>query len=296
LQQCYCSNFELMWMKSKLFSFFLIAILSANHLAYAQSDSLNFSDTQGWKQGKWIESSDGDDVQGCAAGTKLEEGFYKDNRKVGLWRIFWCNGKLKNELVYNADRSISSKDYYPDGKLKEEGTWNSIGWVGPYKTYHPNGKLYYEHEYDKEGKRTGKQRYYYDNGNLMFDGEWSGGKEAGVIKEYYENGALRSEKTFNEGKLDTNNVKIYAPKEVKAPVEKIEPKKEEVKPPVNTEIGAIKDGFNKTFNREGKIDREGEFKNAKFINGKQYFYKDGKIEKIAIFREGKVIRYETVKE
>jgi antitoxin component YwqK of YwqJK toxin-antitoxin module len=156
--------------------------------------------------------------------------------------------------------------------------------------------LYYEWVYDKEGKRTGKQRYYYENGNLMFDGEWNGGKEAGVIKEYYENGTLRSEKTFNDGKLDTTNVKIYAPKEVKATEVKVEVKKDEVKPALNPELGTIKDGFNKTFNREGKIDREGEFKNAKLVDGKQYFYKDGKLEKTAIVREGKVIRYETSKE
>ena len=61
-------------------------------------------------------------------------------------------------------------------------------------------------------------------------------------------------------------------------------------------MGIIKDGYNKTYNREGKIDREGEFKNAKLVDGKQYFYKEGKLEKIAIVRDGKVIRYETSKE
>lgn len=263
-----------------------------NNFAFAQSDTLNNTDAQGWKQGRWVELSDGEDALGCNAGTKIEEGFYKDNRKVGVWRSYWCSGKLRNELVYNSDKTISSKDYYPDGKLKEEGTWNSLGWIGPYKFYHPNGKLYYEWAYDQGGKRTGRQRYYFDNGNIMFDGEWNGGKEAGVIKEYYENGSIRSEKTFNDGKLDTLNVKTYAPKEVKVE-EKVEPKKEEVKPIVNPELGVIKDGYNKTYNRDGKIDREGEFKNAKLVDGKQYFYKDGNLEKTAIVREGKVIRYET---
>jgi len=284
-------------MNRKLFYtlFIFIAILLASPVVHAQSDSVNVTDAQGWKQGRWIESSDGEDAEGCTAGTKIEEGYYKDNRKVGMWRRYWCTGKLKNELLYNADRSITSKDYYQDGKLKEEGTWNSFGWIGPYKYYHPNGKLYYEWVYDQSGKRTGRQRYYYDNGNIMFDGEWNGGKEAGVIKEYYENGALRSEKSFNDGKLDTNSVKLYAPKETKAEEVKVEPKKEEVKPPANAELGVIKDGYNKTYNREGKVDREGEFKNAKLIEGKQYFYKDGKLEKTAIVRDGKVIRYEAAK-
>jgi hypothetical protein len=89
-------------MKGRFFIpfFFLIAFCTANTLVYAQSDTLNATDAQGWKQGKWIENSDGDDAEGCSAGTKLEEGYYKDNRKIGAWRKFWCNGKLKNELVY----------------------------------------------------------------------------------------------------------------------------------------------------------------------------------------------------
>ncbi len=281
-----------------LFNFFIfIALLTFNQFTLAQSntnDSINVTDSQGWKQGRWVEDSDGEDSEGCSVGTKLEEGYYKDNRKAGVWKRFWCSGKVKNELIYNNDKTITSKDYYPDGKLKEEGTWNNLGWIGPYKTYHPNGKLYYEWEYDQAGKRTGKQRYYYENGNLMFDGTWNAGKEAGIIKEYYENGSLRSEKNFNDGKLDTTSIKIYAQKEVK-PV-KVDPKKEEVKPPVNPELGVIKDGYNKTFNREGKVDREGEFKNAKLFDGKQYFYKDGKLEKIAIIRDGKVTRYETSNE
>jgi antitoxin component YwqK of YwqJK toxin-antitoxin module len=283
---------------SILLSFFLATILGS-YAAFAQvigGDSVNVTDAQGWKQGRWIEVSDGENPDGCAAGTKVQDGSYKDNRKVGVWRIYWCSGKIRNELIYNADRTISSKDYYADGKLKEEGTWNSFGWIGQYKYYHPNGKLFYEWVYDQSGKRTGKQRYYHDNGNMMFEGEWNEGKEAGVIKEYYENGSLRSEKFYNDGKLDTTNVKLYAAKEVKVVEEKVEIKKEEVKPIVNPEIGAIKDGYNRTFNREGKVDREGEFKNAKLIEGKQFFYKDGKVEKVAIVREGKVIRYETSKD
>ena len=284
-------------MNSKMISrFFFLCFGFIPMLLLAQNDSLNKTDEQGWKQGKWIENSDGEDAEGCTAGTKIEEGYYKDNRKTGTWRRYYCNGKIKNELVYNADRSISSKDYYQDGKLKEEGTWNSVGWIGVYKMYHPNGKLYYEWEYDQGGKRTGRQKYFYDNGNLMFDGEWNGGKEAGVIKEYYENGALKSEKFFNDGKLDTTSIKTYAPKEVKPVEQKIETPKEEVKPPANPQLGVIKDGYNKTFTKEGKIDREGEFKNAKLIEGKQYYYKEGKIEKIAIVRDGKIIRYETEKE
>lgn len=282
-------------MKEFLALIFFISVYTSNTVA--QNDSINKTDQQGWKQGKWVELSDGEDAEGCNAGTKLEEGFYKDNRKVGTWKKYWCSGKIKNELTYNADRSISSKDFYEDGKIKEEGTWNSIGWIGPYKMYHPNGKVYYDWTFDQTGKRTGRQKYYFDNGNVMFDGEWNQGKESGVIKEYYENGSLKSEKFFNDGTLDTTKVKIYAPKEVKQPEEKkVEQVKEDKPKQSNTQLGVINDGYNKTFSKEGKIDKEGEFKNGKLLDGKQYIYKDGKLDKIAIIREGKIVKYEAAKD
>ena len=48
-----------------------------NTIAIAQNDTLNNTDAQGWKQGRWIELSDGEDALGCTAGTKIEEGIYK---------------------------------------------------------------------------------------------------------------------------------------------------------------------------------------------------------------------------
>ncbi|MCC6252428.1 MAG: hypothetical protein IT238_08210 [Bacteroidia bacterium] len=263
--------------------------------AQSASDTANITDAQGWKQGRWVTISQENNPEGCKAGIKVEEGTYKDNRKVGTWRKWWCNGNLKNELIYNPDKTIYSKDYYENGNLKEEGQWNSAGWIGSYKFYYPNGKIYYDWKFDTEGRRTGTQKYYFDNGNVMFDGEWNEGKESGIIKEYYENGSLLSEKYYNDGKLDTNRVKIY-PK--KAPI-KIEEKTETVKQvetqPEKSDVGAINDGFHKTFNREGKVDLEGEFKNAKLYNGKKYYYKDGQIEKIAIYKKGKVVQYEQPK-
>ena len=271
------------------FLFVLFAIGNV-HAQQSGKDSVNVTDEQGWKQGRWVEYSSDGEPEGCQAGLKIEEGVYKDNRKAGVWKMYWCSGKIRNELIYNANRTITSKDYYPNGTLKEEGTWNSFGWIGAYKYYHENGQLYYEWNYDESAKRTGRQRYYYSNGNLMFDGEWNAGNEAGVIKEYYENGSLRAEKSFNNGKLDTNRVKNYAPKEVKVVPEKVVEVKQEINPKTQ-ELGVIKDGYNKTF-KDGKVDREGEWKNGKLLDGKQYFYKDGKLDKTAIIREGKISRYE----
>lgn len=252
----------------------------------AQSDSINNTDEKGWKQGRWVIKSDGVENNDCFTGVKVEEGTFKDNRKAGTWRKWWCNGKLKNELIYNSDKTISSKDYFASGQLKEEGTWNTLGWIGPYKFYYENGQLFYEWVYDQSGKRTGRQRYFYENGNPMFDGEWNGGKEAGVIKEYYEDGSLRVERSFNDGKLDTLSVKKYAPSvKVVEKIKEIEPKIEI--PIVKEELGQLSNGFHKTY-KNGKLDKEGEFANGKMIDGKQFYYKDDKLVKTIIYKEGKI--------
>ncbi len=287
-----------MKLKNRFYSLIgtLILVFCEIYSTQAQQDSVNVTDAQGWRQGRWTFYSEEGTLDACTKGIKIEEGFFKDNRKTGTWRKWWCSGKLRNELIYNSDKTIASKDYYPDGTLKEQGTWNALGWIGAYRFYYPNGKIYYEWGFDQNGKRTGQQKYYHENGNVMFDGEWNAGKENGVIKEYYENGTLRSEKTFYDGKLDTNSVKNFIFKEQKQPEEKIVKQPEEkIVNPLEA-VGTIKDGFQKTYNRSGQIETEGEYKDAILFKGKRYYYKEGQLEKVGIVQNGKIVRFESAKE
>ena len=130
----------------------------------------------------------------------------------------------------------------------------------------------------------------------MMTGEMKDGKESGVWEERYENGDLRAKKSFNDGALDVENTEVYAPKQP------LPPKKEEVskEPPKIADANKEKvnaaqkpfdgNGYAKLFIAGARISKDGEFKNFRLIDGKDYIYNtDGILERIAVYKVGKYV-------
>jgi len=60
-------------------------------------DTINVTDSRGHKLGRWITSP---------YQVKTEEGFYKDNKKEGVWKKFSASGQLTDSLFYRNDTLI----------------------------------------------------------------------------------------------------------------------------------------------------------------------------------------------
>lgn len=269
--------------------------------AFAQSpvnDTVkNYIDpATGLKQGYWIVLNDVKKLPNYPADAKVEEGRFADSKKIGVWKMYHPNGNLKSEITYTNNRPNGyAKMYYENGTLQEEGNWENNRWVGGYKAYHDNGQVFYDFKYTENGKRQGEQKYFYENGQLMMKGEMHDGKETGVWEERYENGDIRAKKAFNNGSLDVEKTEVYAPK--KPLPQKIETL---VEPPkivdaTKEKTNAAQKPFNgtgyaKLFLSGAKISKDGEFKNYRLIDGKDYIYNaDGILEKIAVYKGGKYI-------
>ena len=280
----------------------LLLFLFICQSALAQSttnDTINQVDaTTGLKKGYWILKNDVKKLPDYPAEAKVEEGRFTDSKKIGIWKMYFPSGKLKSEITYvNNKASGYAKMYYENGNLQEEGNWENNRWTGGYKSYYENGKAFYVFNYTNTGKREGKQTYLYDNGQVMMEGEMHDGKEAGVWEERYENGDLRAKKAFNDGALDAENTEVYAPKQP------LPPKKEEaiskepakmVEKSKETTNAAYKpfdgNGYAKLFYSGGRLSKDGEFKNYRLIDGKDYVYNsDGILEKIAVYKAGKYV-------
>ncbi|MFH2144104.1 MAG: toxin-antitoxin system YwqK family antitoxin [Bacteroidota bacterium] len=262
--------------------------LTANVLFTQSGDSLNIVDDQERKQGYWI-------IYDASNSFKLEEGKFLDNRKTGLWKVYYPEGKIKSEIPYiNGKPDGYAKIYYENGNLSEEGIWKGTKWVGEYKYYHPNGNTAYLWQYNETGKRTGEQKYFHENGKVMIEGNWDNGKEKGVIKEYYDDGTLKAEKSFIDGKMDSTNVKIYN-KTGTVETNNVENNNHIIINNQNPDdpVGVFKGtGDHKTYNLingEKKIDREGYWENGVLINGKRHAYDStGKLIKTTVYQNGKI--------
>lgn len=264
-------------------------------LAANGKDTLNLIDALGKKQGKWIIKGKHKPGTCYTPEQKIEEGKYSDNRKVGKWFEYYCNGNMKNQLTFQNGRPDGyAIMYHESGKISEEGNWKNNRWTGPYKLYYENGQPQHEFNFNASGKREGPVKYYYENGQLAIEGNFINGKEAGVIKEYHENGDLKAEKTFNDGNVDPASIKEYEPKK---PIVKIKdapldnaPKLAVVKAdekPNGVAVRGPLNGQNTTYNKNKQIAKDGIFKDNRLMDGKDYIYdENGILLRIAKYRNG----------
>ena len=273
---------------SIFFNVFFIA--NSQVLSNYNADTINRKNSENKKYGWWVIlfKNQEDKIN--------KEGPYANNRKQGIWKSYYLSGVVKSEITYNNNRPNGyAKIYYETGKLSEEGIWKGTKWVGEYKFYHENGKKAYEWNFNNNGKRSGTQKYYHSNGKLRIIGDWKEGKENGVIKEYDEKGSLKSEKIYAAGEFNENSSKFYAKKEVSV---------DEIPDDTNATISKVHiektntvkkyevfdgNGNHKLYNAYKKVDREGEFRNGKLINGKRYYYNsEGKLIKTIIYENGRI--------
>lgn len=285
---------------------YFIPILLIFRIGYCQSrlyeiaangkDTLNLVDELGKKQGKWILKGKHKPGSCYAPEQKAEEGKYADNRKIGKWLEYYCNGNMKNQLTFQNGRPDGYAIMYHDnGKISEEGNWKNNRWTGPYKLYYENGQPQHEFNFNASGKREGPVKYFYENGQLAIEGNFVNGKEAGVIKEYHENGDIKAEKTFNDGNVDVASIKEYAPKKpIVKTVEKIEGPKVVLKPDEKVN-GASKgplvlNGQNITYNKNKQITKDGVFKDNRLMDGKAYIYDvNGILQRISVYKNGNYV-------
>jgi antitoxin component YwqK of YwqJK toxin-antitoxin module len=177
------------------------------------SDTINKTDVFGKKQGRWVYFGK-HRPEGCfKADQKAEEGVYTENKKVGIWTEYHCNGNAKSKITFvNGRPEGLCQNFHENGNLMEEGTWKNSRWMGQYKLFHENGKVQHDFVFNDMGRREGAQKYYHENGQVAIEGNFENGKESGVIREYYENGDLKAEKKYDGGEVDLASVKEFEPK------------------------------------------------------------------------------------
>lgn len=289
--------------------FYLILVFLVYQISQAQSqsyelangkDTINLIDAAGKKQGKWILRGKHKPGSCYQPDQKAEEGKYSDNRKIGKWIDYYCNGNMKDQLTYQNGRPDGyAIMYHETGKISEEGNWKNNRWVGNYKLYYENGQVQHEFVFNPNGKREGPQKYYYENGQVAVEGNFVNGKESGVIKEYHENGDIKAEKTYNDGQVDVASIKEFEPKK---PIVKIKEDAPDNAPQVkinkdekpNEAVAAkgplILNGQHTLYNKNKQITKDGNFKDNRLMDGKAYIYDDnGILQRISVYKGGSYV-------
>lgn len=271
------------------FTLTFVDAFSLNATYAIEQEEINQVDDQGRKQGKWIVYGKDRPSKGYPEDGKIEEGSYADNRKTGLWVMYYPNGNIrtKGEFKFGRPKGEFTK-YYEDGTKKQEGIFTGRSFQGPMTQYHPNGKVAVEKTFNDQGKTEGPVTHYHPNGQVEFKYETKNGVPTGKAVRYYPNGDVKEVIEYADGKMVSQEKKERVNPEYKDNSSDNAKDAPDMEGQTNAAQKKVRDGYNKTYNDNGDILQDGEFKNGKLWNGKQYIYdSDGILMKIEIYKNGK---------
>lgn len=144
-------------------------------------------------------------------GTVQSTGPYKDNVPFGEHRNYDTNGAPVRADIYDSGMIVASgpidsgdvqegdwKEYFMNGKLKDEGKYDKGLKVGEWKYYFSDGKKFESGKY-ANGKQTGPWMWYYDDGNIRRESNFSKGQEDGDFIEYNDSGKVITKGQYDDG-------------------------------------------------------------------------------------------------
>ncbi|MFI1744392.1 hypothetical protein [Thalassobellus sediminis] len=199
-------------------------------------------------------------------------GAYKNDKKVGLWKHYFDDGKLHKRYLHdsngkftgveeifseegtllsdtkqNEDGALITKKYLESGELFAEYRLltteknNVFIKEGVYKEYYKNGALKVECTY-VNNKRSDVYRLFYDTGELKSEVVYVKGLKQGVFNQFFKNGKLKLESFYIDDKLSGLWSQYYESGEKKWEVEYLNDSRE---------------GFYKQYHENGKLKVEG---------------------------------------
>ncbi len=153
--------------------------------------TVNKTDGNGLKQGKWISKYPG--------GSLKYEGNFDHNKPVGEWKRYHENGKIKALMSYrtNSERVFASL-YDEEGKLYAKGVFEGTLRDSTWNFY--TGKNLVLTENYLLGKKTGKAQGFNEQGKVIWEKEFNNNLPDGTCIEYYPSGIIRNQISFTAGK------------------------------------------------------------------------------------------------
>ena len=148
--------------------YIILFILLNSLLSVSQlTDSINFKDNNGLKEGLWKFYYDSGEIE--------QEAHYKDDKLEGLWRYFYESGNTKAEGNHVNNKQDGLWRYFYESGILSEETF--------FKNDNPNGLT----------------KLYDESGNLESDGYYKYGKAEGLWKAYTIKGVFSFQENYKNG-------------------------------------------------------------------------------------------------
>lgn len=208
-------------------------------------------------------------------------GTYKKGMPEGIFRQYDREGNLDSAKVFAAGRLLRQgkidnqgreqgewKEFYESGKLKAIGNYTDGKKDGLWKHTFENDSLEQIGVFVK-GKPEGLWKWYYPSGVVRREETYKNGKENGIMREYDDQGAILAEGEYINGLQEGEW--SYSIDEYVARGKFIEGRE---------------DGLWKQFYTGGQIAFEGEFLDGQETGEHRYYWPDGKMREVRVYRLG----------
>jgi len=162
------------------------------------------------KQGYWIIlGKDMPEKEGYPSEGKIEEGNYKDNKKIGEWIFYHTDGitpRTKGNFIDNRPNGAYEK-YSSQGIMIEKSSYHNSKQLGDFKVYDKDGNLAIQKTFNVEGKENGNTIHYYPNGQVQYSLTMVNGVPSGEAIRYWEDGSIKEITVFGpDGTIKSNTV------------------------------------------------------------------------------------------
>ncbi len=222
-------------------------------------------------------------------GKLIYSGPFRNNIPVGVHREYGKDGKVSNAFIYNDNGLLLSegivdeagnqngrwKDYYPDKKIRAEGTYNDNRKAGLWKFYNTESKVEQTGSYNS-GRPDGLWTWFYDNGSVLREEEYFQGQRDGLYTEYSTEGEIIATGQYSDG--EKNGEWKFKSGDF-------------------TEEGkyiiGLKDGQWKSYYESGKLKFKGNYIQGNPDKQHLYYYESGKVKEEQYYQMG--IRQKTWK-
>jgi antitoxin component YwqK of YwqJK toxin-antitoxin module len=132
-------------------------------------------------------------------GNVIGEKYYKEDKKDGVWRLYYSNGKPYYSTNFNKGDG-TYKRFYMNGVVMEEGSLYDEKLSGKWRLYYKTGTVKASATFS-EGSGEGMVSMFYPNGAKMFEGLYNGKSFEGKCTWYYPSGKVKHSGLFTENYL-----------------------------------------------------------------------------------------------
>ncbi len=182
----------------------LIIILLLSLPLISVSQSLNQTDANNLKQGKWGKT--------YANGKISYEGQFKNDKPYGEFKHYYISSALKAITNYSPDGVVAHTTTFYENSLpmaegkyinqKKDSVWNFFSEF--------DGKLISQETYNK-GELNGLSKTFYpESGNIAESIEYKNGLKQGDLKKYFPDGSIMTEGFYKNDLLD-GDFTLYFP-------------------------------------------------------------------------------------